>query len=201
MRRASAARRVALRAGVRRLRRGRREPAAAQTSTNASGAIELTVLYDDGSGRKTTGTLTCRGADRSAAGAFEAAPPRSELCAQARGIAELLTSEPEAGRTCTQIYGGPETAAVTGTIDGEQVDRRSAHERLRARRLQARRRTAAAVASPLQTAPAVTSAPRAAGAPVRRRRARRRGSASSPRAACRTRGSGARAAPNHCADA
>ena len=99
------------------------EPAAQQTATTA-GTIELTVLYDDGSGRKTTGSLSCRGADRRAEGALDGSSSPAELCAQARGIADLLTSEPDKRRACTQIYGGPETATVTGTIDGDRVDRR-----------------------------------------------------------------------------
>lgn len=100
------------------------EPAAQQTSTAASEAIELTVVEDDGSGAKTTGTLTCRGADRRAEGALDGRASPAELCAQARGLADLLTSTPDKGRTCTQIYGGPETATVTGTIDDDKVDRR-----------------------------------------------------------------------------
>lgn len=99
------------------------EPAAQGTTTTA-GAIELTVLYDDGSGRKETGTLTCRGADRRAEGALDGRGTPAELCARARGIADLLTSQPDKRRACTQIYGGPETATVTGTIDDDKVDRR-----------------------------------------------------------------------------
>lgn len=100
------------------------EPAAQQTPTAASEVIELTVVDDDGSGAKTTGTLTCRGADRRAEGTLDGGASPAELCAQARGIADLLTSAPDKGRTCTQIYGGPETATVTGTIDDDKVDRR-----------------------------------------------------------------------------
>jgi hypothetical protein len=100
------------------------EPAAQRTSTAPADAIELTVVYDDGSGRKTTGTLTCRGADRRAEGALGGRASAAELCAQARGNATLLTSRPDRRRTCTQIYGGPQTAVVTGTLGGEKVDRR-----------------------------------------------------------------------------
>ena len=100
------------------------EPAAQRTATAPADAITLTVLYDDGSGRKTAGTLTCRGADRRAAGALAGRASAAELCAQARGNAELLTAKPDRRRTCTQIYGGPQTAVVTGTIGGEKVDRR-----------------------------------------------------------------------------
>jgi outer membrane lipoprotein SlyB len=100
------------------------EPAAQSTAAPPSGAVELTVVYDDGAGAKTSGALTCRGTDRRAEGALDGRAPAAELCAQARGIAELLTTTPARGRTCTQIFGGPETAHVTGTIDGEKVDRR-----------------------------------------------------------------------------
>lgn len=100
------------------------EPAAQQSTTPPSQAIELTVVYDDGSGRKTTGTLTCRGADRRAEGALEDRASAAELCAQARGVSDVLTSKPDKTRACSQIYGGPETARVTGTIGAEKVDRR-----------------------------------------------------------------------------
>lgn len=93
-------------------------------TTPAGEAIELTIVHDDGSGRPTTGTLTCRGADRRAEGALDGRASPAELCAQARGNAALLTGEPDRVRACTQVYGGPETAHVTGTIGGEQVDRR-----------------------------------------------------------------------------
>ena len=96
----------------------------ADEPATSSGAIELTVVHDDGSGRKTTGTLTCRGADQRAEGALDGRASPSELCKQARGNAELLTTAPDKARVCTQIYGGPETARVTGTIDDEKVDRR-----------------------------------------------------------------------------
>jgi hypothetical protein len=98
------------------------EPAARQTTTG--GAIELTVQYDDGSGHKTTGTLSCRGTERRAGGALDGRASPAELCAQARGNAELLTSKPDRRRACTQVYGGPETALVTGAIDGDKVERR-----------------------------------------------------------------------------
>ncbi len=103
---------------------GEADEPAAQGTTTTAGAIELTVLYDDGSGRKTTGSLSCRGADRRAEGALDGRASPAELCAQARGIADLLSTAPDKRRACTQIYGGPETATVTGTIDGDNVERR-----------------------------------------------------------------------------
>ena len=103
---------------------GEEDEPAAQRTTAPSEAIELTVVYDDGSGRTTTGTLTCRGTDRRARGALEGRASAAELCAQAQGVTDVLTTEPDRTRACTEIYGGPETARVTGTIGDDEVDRR-----------------------------------------------------------------------------
>jgi hypothetical protein len=48
----------------------------------------------------------------------------AELCDSARALRTLLTAKPPRDRFCTRIYGGPETARVTGTLDGIAVDRR-----------------------------------------------------------------------------
>ena len=98
--------------------------AAQPTLTEPGGAIELTIVYDDGAGTRTTGALTCRGSDQRAEGALRGRASAARLCAHARGIAGLLTTRPDRRRACAQIYGGPETAHVTGTIGRERVDRR-----------------------------------------------------------------------------
>ncbi|MDP2710110.1 MAG: hypothetical protein Q8O56_02735 [Solirubrobacteraceae bacterium] len=100
------------------------EPAAPPTETTESGVIELTIRYDDGAGDTTLGTLTCRADAQRAGGALRDAAPAAELCDRARGLADFLLAEPDRTRACTQIFGGPETARVTGTIDGREVDRR-----------------------------------------------------------------------------
>ena len=101
------------------------EPAAPQTaSTPAGSEIELSIRHDDGDGNTQTGTLTCAGGAPRAAGFLTRRATAEELCAKARAIRALLTTPPDKGRVCTQIYGGPETAHITGTIDGEKVDRR-----------------------------------------------------------------------------
>jgi hypothetical protein len=103
------------------------DPAGRPAATAPSGsAIELTVAYDDGAGTKRTGSLTCRDGDTRATGALAdpGRPSAATLCAKARALADLLTTPPDRDRMCTQIYGGPETARVTGTIDGRKVDRR-----------------------------------------------------------------------------
>jgi hypothetical protein len=52
------------------------------------------------------------------------AAARSRACEAARRLADFLAQQPPRGRVCTQIYGGPETARVRGTIDERRVDRR-----------------------------------------------------------------------------
>jgi hypothetical protein len=100
-------------------------PAAQQTApTPTAGTIELSIRHDDGAGNEETGSLTCTDRDRRAAGFLTRRATVEELCAKARAIKELLTTAPDRQRACTQIYGGPETAHITGTIDGEKVDRR-----------------------------------------------------------------------------
>jgi hypothetical protein len=102
------------------------EPAAPRTTSTPSGAVELSIRYDDGAaGKPRTASLSCGDGGRPrAVGFLDGKAPASELCAAARSLRALLTTPPDKGRMCTQIYGGPETAHVTGTIDGDQVDRR-----------------------------------------------------------------------------
>jgi len=70
-----------------------------------------------------TGELTCRPGEQRATAAIVKRAPAAQLCREARNLASLLTTRTPAGRACTQIYGGPQTARITGTIDGRRVDR------------------------------------------------------------------------------
>lgn len=101
------------------------EPAAPQTASMPTGSgIELSIRHDDGAGNTETGILTCRGGVQRAGGFLTRRATVEQLCAKARAIKALLTTPPDKQRACTQIYGGPETARITGTIDGVKVDRR-----------------------------------------------------------------------------
>ena len=101
------------------------EPAAPQTApAPATGGIELSIRHEDGAGKRETGILTCTGTEQRAGGFLTRRATVDELCAKARAIKALLTTQPDKQRACTQIYGGPETARITGTIDGVKVDRR-----------------------------------------------------------------------------
>lgn len=94
------------------------------TSVPRGDGIELSIRYDDGEGNEELALLSCRSGARRAGGFLKDKAPVGELCDQARSLSELLTTQPEKQRACTQIYGGPQTAHVTGTIDGVKVDRR-----------------------------------------------------------------------------
>jgi hypothetical protein len=74
----------------------------------------LTVTYDDGGGRTATRTLNCGIATAADTGERDA-------CARLDELGGPLAPVP-AGQMCTMIYGGPQTARVTGVWHGEVVD-------------------------------------------------------------------------------
>ena len=49
---------------------------------------------------------------------------QSRRCEAARRLAPFLAAQPPDDRICTQVYGGPETARVRGTIGNRRIDRR-----------------------------------------------------------------------------
>ena len=86
------------------------------TADRPAPATELTVELDaEGSGDVVTATLTCDPAGG------DVADPRA-ACDQlaAMGVAGFAPVGSDV--VCTQQFGGPQTATVTGTLDGEAVD-------------------------------------------------------------------------------
>jgi hypothetical protein len=87
---------------------GNDEQAAAPPSV-----ADLTVTVDsdgDGAGQPKTTTVKCDSADS------------SKTCQAVDGM-DPKTFKPVPGDTaCTQQYGGPETATVTGTLHGEAIE-------------------------------------------------------------------------------
>ena len=81
---------------------------------SASGATDLTIVVRDGTGKTSTWRLTC---DRH--GGNHPDPEAACRVLEANGAA-ALPPVPE-DKVCTQIYGGPETATITGTWQGRQV--------------------------------------------------------------------------------
>jgi hypothetical protein len=83
---------------------GEDEPTTAAPQTN----LVIRVDADGARGPKaaTTTRLRCPG----------------DGCAATQGLSGADMAPPPANQACTQIYGGPQTATVTGTLNGEPVD-------------------------------------------------------------------------------
>ncbi len=87
------------------------------TSSGSSaepGDTDLTIVINDGSGSTKTWRLTCN----PAAGTHPDPPAACEAL-ETNGAAALPPVPKD--KACTQIYGGPETATVTGTWKGQRV--------------------------------------------------------------------------------
>ncbi len=102
------------------------------TTTTTSGgdavaAIELTVDRVD---LGQSATLSCAGGGGATGTGWLADPAAAaDACALVMGdenARRLLIERPDPGRICTEIYGGPEQAEVSGTIDGEPFTARFA---------------------------------------------------------------------------
>jgi hypothetical protein len=80
----------------------------------ASGPAQLSILLDDGSGVRTTWTLTCE-----PAGGTHPRPVGACAVLGARGATAFPA--PPADAICTEQYGGPQKARITGTWRGSPV--------------------------------------------------------------------------------
>jgi hypothetical protein len=89
-------------------------PSVSATSATESAGTDLVIVVDDGAGATTTWTLSCD----PAAGTH---PDPTAACRalQAHGAAALPPVRKDVA--CTQIYGGPQRATITGTWQGRQV--------------------------------------------------------------------------------
>lgn len=98
------------------------QPALPTSTSTAQGvpadfSAELTVAYDDGTGTAQTYDLTCDGAQASGT-----APDPAAACAAVAGAggAEAFAVAP-GDVQCTQVFGGSQTATVTGTVEDQPV--------------------------------------------------------------------------------
>jgi hypothetical protein len=86
------------------------------TTGGTTGDTRLTVALDEtGEGRARTFDLTCE-----PPGGTHPDPAAACQALQAAGGAGAFRS-PRKDVACTEVYGGPETATVTGTVDGATV--------------------------------------------------------------------------------
>ena len=87
---------------------------ASSATPGESGTTDLTIVVTDASGKTSTWRLAC-----DPLGGNHPDPKAACRVLKAHGAA-ALPPVPE-DKICTQIYGGPETATITGTWEGKQV--------------------------------------------------------------------------------
>lgn len=89
----------------------------------AAGAAQLTIVVDDGEGSQREATLTCAD-ERSGSGTawLSEQAAADEACAVVTGGSQRLIDGPPADQICTEIYGGPQTATVTGVLGSETIE-------------------------------------------------------------------------------
>jgi hypothetical protein len=85
--------------------------------------VHLTVRYDAGAEDAKTATLRC---GRKTTGTGFLRTQAAKACRIARSHLAVLTTIPADDQICAQIYGGPQTASVTGRIGKQKVARRFA---------------------------------------------------------------------------
>lgn len=92
---------------------GSDEPTTPATGGGSDELANLVVTVDpdgDGSQPAKELQLNCK------------APTDSDACGAAAGISAADLAAPEGDVACTQIFGGPETATIKGTLRGEDVN-------------------------------------------------------------------------------
>jgi len=90
-------------------------PRAPASQTGGSVTTDLTIISDDGKGKTETWQLTCE-----PAGGTHPDPTAACAALEAKGKTALPAVPKD--MMCTQLYGGPQTAKITGTWKGEPVN-------------------------------------------------------------------------------
>jgi hypothetical protein len=91
------------------------------SSSGAGQTVNLTLTVSDGEGKDAKATLTCDESTAEGTGFLESGA--EEACRNARDLEKFLTTPPPEDRACTQIYGGPQKARITGTFGEKDVAR------------------------------------------------------------------------------
>jgi hypothetical protein len=89
-------------------------PVAPAAQTGASVTTDLTIVFDDGAGKTKTWKLTC-----DPPGGTHPNPTAACAALAAKGKTALPPVAKD--MMCTQIFGGPQTAKITGSWQGEPV--------------------------------------------------------------------------------
>src|SRR6187200_3375743 len=85
-------------------------------------SLNLTLKVEDGKGKVARATLECPEGGDAHGGGF-LSTRAEEHCADALRMQRLLTTQPPKDQVCTQLYGGPQTAHIAGTLAGETIAR------------------------------------------------------------------------------
>ncbi|MBG6191246.1 hypothetical protein IWX64_002201 [Arthrobacter sp. CAN_A212] len=87
---------------------------------NAAAESQLSVVLTAGEGvEPVTYELACEAGEPVGESAL---PDPAAACDVLASNGDLIMAEPDPGMMCTQLYGGPETAVVTGTLNETQVN-------------------------------------------------------------------------------
>lgn len=96
--------------------------AAGSNLAGSGPAASLNIDVDPGDGAVMIATLTCGDAGASGTGWLSEQGAAKDACGVVEGNAPRLISGASDDGVCTLEYGGPQTARVTGTVDGHTVD-------------------------------------------------------------------------------
>jgi hypothetical protein len=91
------------------------------SSSGDSQTVNLKVRVADGNGKVAEGSLECDGGSAKGGGFLQ--DGAEQHCSDALAMEKLLTTQPASDRVCTQLYGGPQTARITGTFGAQDVAR------------------------------------------------------------------------------
>lgn len=95
----------------------------ADPGADGGGGTEVTVVLDGGEFDRVTYTVTCG----EGGGTVEPEVPGVDpgrACERLAdpAVVELLVEGPPADRLCTEVWGGPQVATITGRLGGEPVE-------------------------------------------------------------------------------
>ena len=93
-------------------------------AAGAGATVRLEFRYDDGGSTRRSATLTCRASGNRATGYLHKRSVR-RLCRVARDLRAFLANPPQ-HEVCTEQWGGPDRARITGRVGSDTVDRRLA---------------------------------------------------------------------------
>ena len=83
---------------------------------------DLTITFDPGDGSPVTYRLACLGDTATFTGDTALSAADACLALTEPEVRARLLTDAHLDRMCTQQYGGPETATVSGTLDGDPVE-------------------------------------------------------------------------------